>query len=73
MDIAFLDGSKTKLKIWIKDDAMYPHLKKREHTLDMERDYSGCEVHKHVYYVKEFSGFRESTELDKWLSEIFQQ
>lgn len=49
LDLAFVAGSKTKLRIWIKDDGSFPYLKQRDHILDIERDYTGCTWTKHKY------------------------
>ena len=70
-ELEFLPGDKSKLKFSLRNDTLYPHLTKRYHILDYNKDYKGAKYNEHWYWDKKVNGYQESEELDRWLSQIF--
>ena len=52
------------------DDECFPDVKKRSHELRFDRNYQGCEV---THCDKKYRGYKESDEVNEWLSQIFGQ
>lgn len=59
-----------ELKLVLQDTECFPDLKKRNHTLYFDQDYSKAEF---VNANKSYRGYKESDEVCEWLSEIFEE
>ena len=58
------------------DDQCLPHIKKREHILDIDKDFSNQTLFdngKIIDVQKRISGYVESKEFNDWLSLIYQE
>ncbi len=67
---SFVDEERTKLKIFLQDSKCFPDLEKRVHILDFKRKYTEAEF---VECKENYRGYKESEELNKWLSQIFDE
>jgi len=66
----FVDEERTKLRLFLQDDKCFPELEKRELFLDFNREYTDKEF---VECAENYRGYKESDEINLWLSEIFDQ
>jgi len=57
-----------QLKLYFQDSECLPHIKKREHILEFDKDYSKSEF---IEASGNYRGYKESDEVCKWLTELF--
>lgn len=59
-----------ELKLMFQDNSCFPDIKKRNHILRFDKDYSKSE---YVECAKGYRGYKEDDDVNQWLSDVFEE
>lgn len=72
-DRNFLPASKSRLRVFLRDNFWVPNISKHVHILDLDQDYTRTNFDRRQFSGQQVQVFKESELTDFWHGQIFEQ